>query len=117
MPNFQLREAVRIGVLSPWLLSHNNRPWDFSVAKLETPFDVAKGEIFSVAATPHSGEEILGVVGYPSDRRSSGEPGGQMYEAWEHTSWDLKKWGNMVSHRVPTFAGMDPQQILLIGRS
>jgi hypothetical protein len=78
-PDSQQREGSRIGVLRPWLLSHRNRPWDFSLVKLDYAFDVAHEELLRVSATPQSGEEVLGVVGFPADKRS-----GIMYEAWKN---------------------------------
>lgn len=35
---------------------------------------------FKFAATPATGSESLGVVGYPGDMRMNGESGAQMYE-------------------------------------
>jgi hypothetical protein len=76
------------------------------LVKLDYPFDVANEELLRVSATPQNGEEVLGVVGFPADKRS-----GRMYEAWQNASW-----GNIISHRIPTFRGMDHQQVLLIGQ-
>jgi hypothetical protein len=118
-PNVQVREAIRIAVPTAWLASYENRSADFSVVKLQTPFDGVQDALINIAATPPKGAEVLGIVGYPGDKLSrtgDGKPeaGGRIFEAWKEVNWDLAMAGHLIPHTIPTAAGMDPQQALLI---
>jgi hypothetical protein len=73
--------------------------------------------LLRVETTPPSGEEILGVVGFPGDKwfvnkDGTSEAGTKMYESWKMTNWDVKS--GMLGHSIPTTGGMDPQQALII---
>lgn len=68
-PSLQIREGARVCDPEPWITSHNRRFYDYSVVKLDNPFDVHKEAILDVAPTPVVGAEVLDVVGKDHLRR------------------------------------------------
>ena len=106
-----MRWATRVAVLAHWLSSYKARSSDFAVIKLHKPFSVIQDALLKVETTPPSGEEILGVIGFPGDKwvvnkDGTSEAGTKMYESWKVTAWDVKS--GMPPHSIPTSGGIVP---------
>lgn len=101
------RKGLQIATTSGWLSAQCNRESDVSFIRLESAF-TGTLNLVNYAATPSTGKETLGVVGYPADKKDDkNEAGAQMYEEWDATSYDLTtSWKHMLEYEISTYAGM-----------
>ncbi|KAK3312300.1 trypsin-like cysteine/serine peptidase domain-containing protein [Apodospora peruviana] len=117
----QSRIGKSVVVPAEWLASKENRHRDVAFIRVDHPFS---GNLrpFSYKPTPKSGNELLGVVGYPGDRalgdvgRGKQEPGAHMYEEFDSTAYSLQA-GNsnplsMLQYQISTFAGQDGSPVI-----
>ena len=104
----QFRMGKRVATTLGWLQSNHNKANDVSFVQLDKPFTGVTP--FKYAETPKQGSEVLGVVGYPGDKKnwSTNEKGAYMFEMFQSTDFDLDTAENgnkMLEYRVSTFGG------------
>ena len=105
-PSVQFRTVSRVTTTVGWLTSRDNRSNDLSFMQLESPFTGVTPYKFS--DTPMSGNEKLGVVGFPGDKISSltGERGDRMYEEFKIISYGREKSEqHMLEYDISTYGG------------
>ncbi|KAH7324333.1 hypothetical protein B0I35DRAFT_159651 [Stachybotrys elegans] len=114
----QLRRGLRVATTAGWLASSSNRTSDVAFIKLDSGFTGITSQLVHHMPTPVKGAEILGIVGYPGDKfkkdkNGKEEKGAQMYEAWEHTEWNLEtSTKNMLSYTISTAGGQSGSAVL-----
>ena len=104
----QFRSGKKIVTTGGWLKSAENRVNDVSFIQLNKPFTGVTP--FQFDNTPIQGNEVLGVVGYPGDKRyneaKGGERGAQMWGEFIKVKWDLSASArHMLEYRINTYAG------------
>ena len=100
----QFRSGVKIVTTEGWLRSGNNRHNDVAFIQLDRPFEGIAP--FTFSQTAGNGNEVIGVVGYPGDKRYNKENGAQMYEEFQNVKWDLDTAANhMLEYRINTYKG------------
>jgi hypothetical protein len=91
-----------------WLQSEGtNRRTDVAFLKLDRPF-TGNFTPVSYVDTPFSGQDIIGVVGYPADKPDgdASEKGSRMYEMFANSKWNLgENKRNMLAYPISTFPG------------
>lgn len=109
----QARSAQTIVTTAEWLTSNFNRHRDVAFIKLNKPF-IGNLNLFSFTETPESATEaMLGVVGYPADKKGSlpdgtEDQGAEMYELFEPISFKLNEPSNklhMIQYKLSTYGG------------
>jgi V8-like Glu-specific endopeptidase len=108
-PNVQFRTGVKIVTTEGWLRSGQNRHDDVAFIQLNEPFSGISP--LQYAATPETGAETIGVVGYPGDKRynelKNGELGAQMYQEFRSVNWNLQSSVNgMLEYQISTYKGI-----------
>jgi V8-like Glu-specific endopeptidase len=98
----QLRHGEVIVTPSSWV-NGKARINDFAFVKLSKPFTGVKPMPF--LPTPSSGNEKLGVVGYPADKQQDDEHGALMYCCSETVAIDRSTEG-LLSYKISTYPGM-----------
>jgi V8-like Glu-specific endopeptidase len=100
----QFRYGVKVVTTEGWLKGGSDRNNDVAFVQLNRPFDDITP--FEYQSTPLLGSEVIGVVGYPADRIYKEESGGQMYEEFRQTRWNLDhSAGKLLEYRINTFRG------------
>lgn len=83
-----------------------------SFIQLDRPFEGITPLEFN--PTPNTGNDIIGVVGYPGDKSYNREQGAQMYEEYMPVRWNLAKTANnMLEYRISTYKGQSGSPVLL----
>ncbi|KAI1083659.1 trypsin-like serine protease [Whalleya microplaca] len=115
----QERKGERVVTTAEWLLGKENRHADVALIKVDEPF-TGKLRVFSYNDTPTSGDEQLGVVGYPGDKYINDsygrqEKGAYMYEQYNDIQYNLRDYGNhppMLKYRISTFGGQSGSPVI-----
>ena len=105
-PAVQFSTVSRITTTIGWLTSRDNKANDLAFMQLDAPFSNVTPYRF--ADTPGSGNEMLGIVGYPGDKVSplTGELGAQMWEEFKQINFNLDTAPlNMLNYDISTFGG------------
>ena len=111
-PAVQQRLAKNVVTTAEWLTSKDNRHRDVAFIQVDRPFE-GNLRLFSYLPTPKSGDEMLGVVGYPADKilidtDGREEKGAVMYEQFTDVQYNLEDPKNkptMLKYRISTFGG------------
>jgi hypothetical protein len=82
--NVQFRSVKRIVTTEGWLKAKGAKNFDVSFMQVDKPFTGITP--FKFEETPATGDEVLGVVGYPGDLKDQGEGGALMYEMFLQVS-------------------------------
>ncbi|KAL2861882.1 trypsin-like cysteine/serine peptidase domain-containing protein [Aspergillus pseudodeflectus] len=108
----QFRYGVKVVTTEGWLKGGTYRNNDVAFIQLNRPFDDVTP--LEYQSTPLRGSEVIGVVGYPADRIYNEESGGQMYEEFRQTRWNLDhSAGKLLEYRMNTFRGQTGAPVLL----
>ncbi|KAM0437439.1 hypothetical protein ACHAPT_001801 [Fusarium lateritium] len=89
----QARYGLNVVSTAEWIESPDNRSRDVAFIQVDRPFGLLR--TFSFIDTPASGQDaVIGVAGYPGDKtlkdaHGEDEKGGQMYEEFARTDFDL----------------------------
>ena len=119
-PVVQQRLAKNAVTTAEWLTSKDNRHRDVAFIQVDRPFE-GNLRLFSYLPTPKSGDEMIGVVGYPADKSladSDGreEKGATMWEQFTDVQYNLEDPKNkptMLKYRISTFGGKSPSHFSL----
>jgi len=104
----EMRKAVKVSTTKQFVTGYL-RAFDLAVIKLEKPFtDVVP---LSWKPTPVPLNAVIGVVGYPSDKKEGGEGGARMYEMFVETKWQPDK-DNTLAYKIDTWKGQSGSPIL-----
>jgi V8-like Glu-specific endopeptidase len=99
------RMGVQIATTSGWLSAQASRESDVSFIKLKSAF-TGTLNLINYTATPVTGSEKLGIVGYPADKKDNrGEAGAQTYEEWDDISYDIAS-NYMLEYNISTYEGI-----------
>ncbi|KAH0536484.1 hypothetical protein FGG08_006637 [Glutinoglossum americanum] len=102
----QFRKGKRVVTTSEWLTARGDRAHDVAFIQLQKPFVGITPIKFG--DTPESGEPVLGVVGYPGDKRDeeTDESGAKMYQMFLKTPYNLQQSREMMlEYEIDTFGG------------
>ncbi len=101
----QFRSVKRIVTTEGWVKVKGQKSFDVSFMQVETPFTGITPVHFE--ETPSQGSLVLGVVGYPGDKKDKhGQPGAQMYEMFHQTEFNLATQADtMLEYRIDTYGG------------
>ena len=100
----QFQRGKKVVTTIDFLEDEDNRQADVAFIQLDKPFKDVNPITF--APTPETGNEILGVVGYPGDKVKDMEPGAQMWAEFKKTSWNLSDDKlHMLKYRINTAKG------------
>ncbi|KAK0673566.1 hypothetical protein QBC41DRAFT_240965 [Cercophora samala] len=122
-PIVQCRSAKVIVTNAQWVVDRNNRHADVAFIKLDNPF-TGNLRLFTYKNTPESGDDMIGVVGYPADKTledSDGreEKGALMWEQFTSTTYVLdsakNKGRGMLKYRISTFGGQSGAPVIRKG--
>ncbi|KAL4887655.1 trypsin-like cysteine/serine peptidase domain-containing protein [Aspergillus karnatakaensis] len=116
-PEVQFRAGARVVVPEKWLNSSGHSANDVAFIKVNRPFTGVRP--FGFKDTPLHDQQVIGVVGYPADKRNGTEENGaQLYEEFRKTEWDLRKSsGGLLEYRINTYGGQCGAPVLLKGQS
>lgn len=110
----QTSHGIKIVTTKGWLKTADHQN-DVSFVKIDPPFtEIDNNTALTYEATPLTGKEAIGVVGYPGDMHDgSDEYGAQMYEEFKTVNWSLSNApGNMLKYDINTYAGMASMKLL-----
>ena len=105
-PEYQVefREGKRCITTDRWLMTRGSKPFDVGFIKFDPPFTNITPVKF--AETPITGNEKIGVVGYPADRIDDNEKGARMYDMYLDTAWELQQQPDtMLAYSIDTEGG------------
>lgn len=112
-PIVQFRSGKVVVTNAQWVVDRNNRHADVAFVKLDKPF-TGNLRLFTYKSTPESGDDMIGVVGYPADKTLEDadgreEKGALMWEQFTSTTYVLdsakNKGRGMLKYRISTFGG------------
>lgn len=116
----QSRLAQYCATTAEWLGSSANRNRDFAFIKVDKPF-TGDLRLFSFVNTPMTGNDMIGVVGYPGDKSitdSAGreDRGALMYKEFKVTAYNRSTTERgMLTYRISTFGGQSGAPVLFEG--
>ncbi|KAK4207308.1 hypothetical protein QBC37DRAFT_456034 [Rhypophila decipiens] len=119
-PIVQSRLAKTVVAPAEWLASRENRHRDVAFIKVDRPFE---GNLRTLVykPTPQSGNDMLGVVGYPADKFLTSELDGReergaiMYEQFSEVAYNLLAPENVLKYRISTFGGQSGSPVIRKG--
>ncbi|GAO13569.1 hypothetical protein UVI_02015580 [Ustilaginoidea virens] len=109
----QARYATTIITTAEWLRSADNRDRDVAFIQVNAPF-TGKLNNFTFSDTKSKDTAELGIVGYPADKSlDNKEDGGEMYEQYKSTTYDISKSSrHMIEYQISTFGGQSGAPII-----
>ncbi|KAK4187337.1 hypothetical protein QBC35DRAFT_234478 [Podospora australis] len=119
-PIVQSRSGKIVVTTAEWIMSKENRHRDVAFIRLDRPFE-GNLRLFSYKATPETGDDMIGVVGYPADKSlvdedGRDEKGAQMWEQFNSTTYVLDSAKNqgkgMLKYRISTFGGQSGAPVI-----
>ncbi|KAK2601678.1 hypothetical protein QQS21_004753 [Conoideocrella luteorostrata] len=101
----QARYGQTIVTTAEWIQTTESRPRDVAFIKVTKPF-TGNLRLFNYVDTPSKDSATLGVVGYPGDMSYNNEKGGEMYEQFKMTEYNLNTSDrHMIRYKLSTFGG------------
>ncbi|CAP61901.1 uncharacterized protein PODANS_5_2000 [Podospora anserina S mat+] len=122
-PIVQFRSGKVVVTNAQWVVDRNNRHADVAFVKLDKPF-TGNLRLFTYKNTPESGDDMIGVVGYPADKTLEDadgreEKGALMWEQFTSITYVLdsakNKGRGMLKYRISTFGGQSGAPVIRKG--